>query len=83
VGANGECAATLFERVPEPFGGGGNSMQVPGGASQRCEVGAEAAVGEAANEFDLEFGDEIGELGYGGEFSELVLAEGGVEVLGG
>ncbi len=83
VGADGERAATLLERVSEAFGGGGDPVQVPGGASQRCEVGAEPGVGQAADELDLELGDEVGELGDGGELGELVLAERGVEVLGG
>ncbi|MBF9337645.1 hypothetical protein G3N30_16050 [Microbacterium lacticum] len=57
-------------------------MQIPGGASQWCDVGAEPGVGEAADELDLEFSDKFGELGDGGELGELVLAERGVEVPG-
>ncbi|MBK9726437.1 MAG: hypothetical protein IPO89_15765 [Actinomycetales bacterium] len=83
VGADRERASTLLERVPEAFGGGRDPVQVPGGASQQCEVGAESGVRQAADEFNLKLGDKVGELGDRGELGELLLAERGVEVLGG
>lgn len=83
MGANGECTAALFGWIPRRVSGRGNPVQVPSRASQRCEVGAKPSLGEAANEVDLEPSYEVGQFVDGGQFAELIAAEGACQVLGG